>query len=89
MTAACTESWPAGTVTGETTVATLVFAVARASVRPSLGAGAEMFTVMLLVVLVTTLNGVGVNVTFTDTLAERRVGGEADGGRVDLRRARR
>src|SRR4029453_2068155 len=69
-----TEVWPEETVTGETTVATLVLAVARLNVRPPVGAGAEIFTVMLPVVLVTTLKGVGVNVTLTDTFAERESG---------------
>ena len=73
MTAACAEVCPAWTVTGETTVATLALAVERLKVRPLLGAGAEMVTVMFLVVLVTTLKGV-VKVTFTDTFAERESG---------------
>ena len=60
VTAAWAESWPAGMVTGETTRAMLVFAVASASVRPLLGAAAAMFTVMLFVAPATTLSVVGV-----------------------------
>ena len=74
VTAAWTESCPAGMVTGETTLAMLVFAVASASVRPLLGAAAAMFTVMLFVVPATTLSEEGVKVTFTVTLAARLSG---------------
>src|SRR5262245_16881463 len=70
LTVATTEVWPDGTVTGDGTVATLVFAVASASVRPLLGAGAPMFTVMLFVAPTTTFKvPEGENVTFTVTVA--------------------
>src|SRR5262249_11360860 len=71
LTVAGAESWPAWTVTGDITVATLLLPVDRFRVRPLAGAAAEMLTVMLELPPTTTGNVVGVKVTFTATLALR------------------